>query len=315
MRLTVAIPSYQRRSELARLLDSLDGAVVAAACEDEVEVLVVLDGSDDGSKEMVAARGGTSRYPVRVVWQPNSGAATARNRLAQEAAGELIWFIDDDMVVDETALLTHLRWDRDETTVLMGPCAIFSEDARQAKAREWYDRRWRKLAEAGRVTEVEDLTFANCSMPLTLARAHPFSEQFVGYGPEDVELAIRILESGIEVGYSADAEIAHEYDPSSDERLRKLRQEGRNRMLLLELHPEHRELVFGDDPGRFERALRRIGRPPAATPLWALARAIATTGRLPVGEARQARLQVLAETAALYSGIAGSSTAGATAAG
>lgn len=303
--LTIAIPSFQRRGHLARLLDSVEGAVTATpGAKERVEVVIVLDGSTDGSDTLVADRATRFPVPLRAVWQENQGAATARNRCADEAAGELVWFLDDDMTISPRALATHLGWDRTVTPMLMGPCTIRSDDVSASAAKQWYDERWAKLATIDRLTDPVDITFANASLPVALLREHRFSERFHGYGPEDLELAIRFVDAGVPVGYSADADVQHDFAPTPDERLRKLRQEGRNRMLLLELHPHRRDLAFADEPGRFELAARRVSGAPGGAPLlWAVARALSQVGRW--SSRLTVRCQNLAETAALYAGVAG----------
>jgi len=61
-----------------------------------IEVIVVDDGSTDES--VLVAK----KHPVRVIEQPNSGVARARNRGAAEARGEYIVFLDADDVLQPT---------------------------------------------------------------------------------------------------------------------------------------------------------------------------------------------------------------------
>src|SRR3954471_11642005 len=101
--LTIVIPTYERRAPLERLLAGL--APQLAGLRGRVDVLVVVDGSHDGSAELVAELD----YPVALaaVTQPNAGLAAARNRGLADAAGDVVWFLDDDMVPGDR--LAHRR--------------------------------------------------------------------------------------------------------------------------------------------------------------------------------------------------------------
>jgi glycosyltransferase involved in cell wall biosynthesis len=85
---TVVIPTRDRWDLLSR-----HGLRSALGQEDvEVEVIVVDDGSTDGSAEIAETFG----EPVRCIRQANTGVAGARNRGLSEATGEFIAFLDDD---------------------------------------------------------------------------------------------------------------------------------------------------------------------------------------------------------------------------
>jgi glucosyl-dolichyl phosphate glucuronosyltransferase len=96
-RASVIIATYRRPEMLAGCLDRLlcDGSAT------EREVLVVDNGSGDDTPEVVRVRAErTSGTPVRFFLEPQSGQVNARNRGVAEARGEVLLFLDDDMLVD-----------------------------------------------------------------------------------------------------------------------------------------------------------------------------------------------------------------------
>ncbi len=93
--LTVAICTKDRSEDLARCLSHLL-ALQNTGSENVFEVLVVDNApSDEQTKELVASLSG-----VRYVREAKPGLDFARNRALQESTGEILAFIDDDVVVD-----------------------------------------------------------------------------------------------------------------------------------------------------------------------------------------------------------------------
>lgn len=84
---SVLVPTYNRAYILGKTLDS-----VLAQTYRPIEVIVVDDGSTDGTRELVACYGDAVCY----VYQPNSGLAAARNTGLKAARGEFIALQDSD---------------------------------------------------------------------------------------------------------------------------------------------------------------------------------------------------------------------------
>lgn len=94
--MTVLVCTRDRAALLADCLRSL----VADQCATSREIVVVDNGSSDGTRAVVeeAARAATGAS-IRWVLEPEPGLARARNRGVAEARGELLLFTDDDVIV------------------------------------------------------------------------------------------------------------------------------------------------------------------------------------------------------------------------
>ncbi|MHC4571363.1 MAG: glycosyltransferase [Planctomycetota bacterium] len=84
---SICIPTYNRKDYLKETLDS-----ILAQTYKDYEIVIVDDGSTDGTKDMIKQLG----FPVTYYWQENSGDAAARNKLIELAHGQYISFIDSD---------------------------------------------------------------------------------------------------------------------------------------------------------------------------------------------------------------------------
>ena len=88
VRVSICIPTFNRRSLVTRAVDS----ALAQGCADR-EVIVVDDGSTDGTGEDLCSRYGDS---IRYLYQEQSGPSAARNLGAREARGRYLVFLDSD---------------------------------------------------------------------------------------------------------------------------------------------------------------------------------------------------------------------------
>ncbi len=88
---SIVIPTYNRPKQLASCLKAIDGLTYP---RDRFEVIVIDDGSHSPLDAIVNPF--SDRLAVRLITQPNSGPAIARNRGAAEAQGDFLAFTDDD---------------------------------------------------------------------------------------------------------------------------------------------------------------------------------------------------------------------------
>lgn len=113
---TVAICTRNRSPELCLTLEGL----ARQRCSFDWEILVVDNGSTDGSGERVLEFAGTTRLCVRMCSEPRRGVSFARNRALDEARGAILVFVDDDMDCDPGLLEVHVRAFEDSSVVATG---------------------------------------------------------------------------------------------------------------------------------------------------------------------------------------------------
>lgn len=91
MKVSVVIPTYNREKVLIRAIESVQNQHVKEVIE-EIELIVVDDGSTDGTRELV-----TGQFPtVKYCYQDNQGVSAARNLGIRSAQHEWIAFLDSD---------------------------------------------------------------------------------------------------------------------------------------------------------------------------------------------------------------------------
>jgi cellulose synthase/poly-beta-1,6-N-acetylglucosamine synthase-like glycosyltransferase/peptidoglycan/xylan/chitin deacetylase (PgdA/CDA1 family) len=89
---SVVVPAYNEAVVIARTVGSL-----AASDYPEFDVVVVDDGSTDGTAEIVE---GLGNQRVRVVTQPNAGKAAALNTGIRHTSGEVVVMVDADTIFE-----------------------------------------------------------------------------------------------------------------------------------------------------------------------------------------------------------------------
>lgn len=125
--ISVIIPAYNYAHLLPRALDS-----VLAQWAEDIELLVVDDGSQDNSAEVLAEY--QVRHPqLQVVHQANAGAAAARNHGIRLARGRyaLLLDADDELVADAFANLRRVLKANPHAGLVLGAQLSVSPDGRE----------------------------------------------------------------------------------------------------------------------------------------------------------------------------------------
>jgi glycosyltransferase involved in cell wall biosynthesis len=110
---SIIIPTYNRSRLLSLCLAALAQQTEPA---DHFEVIVVVDGSTDDTREMLSRL--ETPYRLRVRVQANRGPGPARNAGFAGAAGDYCLFLDDDIVAGPELVRAHLRLQRERPGVV-----------------------------------------------------------------------------------------------------------------------------------------------------------------------------------------------------
>lgn len=204
---SVIIPTRNRRVTLQATLKSLQQQSYP---QDRYEVMVVDNGSDDGTKEMVEEMAARSGGLIRYLRQDNQGPALARNRGIQETTGEIVAFTDSDCVADADWLRAGARaLEQDERLgLIVGRVMPMPNQQITFLSRVG----WR---------EKEDFIYGTANMfyrRKALEEVDGFSPFFrivklykdYVLGGEDTELAWRVKNAGWKSAYAHDSLIYHE---------------------------------------------------------------------------------------------------------
>ncbi|HEV8702241.1 MAG TPA: glycosyltransferase [Candidatus Polarisedimenticolia bacterium] len=235
--ISIIVPTYNRRRILTRTLPALLGQKEPGA---DYEVIVVVDGSSDGTQDMLNQGRWGSR--LRVVQQPNRGQASARNRGAAEALGEILLFLDDDMIAapDLVAIHCEEHGSSRERVILgqMGLAAGVRRSFLKQGVEDWGKEFAERVSAPGYRFRFDDWHSGHASISRSLfVSLGGFDESFVAYGNEDYDLGFRLIHLGADIRFSPRAVALQIYDKSFSAWLRDVEGVGRADVLLAGKHP------------------------------------------------------------------------------
>ena len=235
---SVVIPTYNRRDSIERALRALAHQTLAP---ETYEVIVSIDGSQDGTREMVTAF--SVPYRLCSVWQPNQGRAAACNAGIRIAQGEVLVILDDDMEPAPDCLERHWRAHPIGSRFgIMGAVPMYCENTDPPVAAfvaAKFNRHLDNLARSDHQLTLRDFYSGHFSIRRdVLLEVGLFDESFRIYGNEDLELSLRLMKSGVTLMYSS-AALAHQhYSKDFAGLARDNIAKGRTAVLLASKHPD-----------------------------------------------------------------------------
>lgn len=229
--ITVQICTFNRRALLPRVLDALFDQDLAP---DEYEIVLVDDGSTDGTyEEVISALRPTCA--LHVVRQSNAGLARGRNVGLARARGRIVMFMDDDVLATRGLLRAHLRFHENHPRAICRGAVINVASFDVLPPARWSPRNYSGAY----------FWTTNVSAPRNLiAAAGGFDERFVEYGWEDLELGFRLRQMGVPSKLEKDAVVYHYKPGPRREQLqgmtRQARAQARTAVQFLRKHPHWR---------------------------------------------------------------------------
>ena len=280
--LSIAICTKDRAARLRRLLDSLNRLIPEQTFA-KTEVIVVDNGSTDSDTHASVAQFPATHY----VFEPRVGLNFARNAALAAAAGDLIAYLDDDVVVDRgwlTGLAKAWRSCPDAVgfTGLVLPYRLSTEAQVLFELRGGFGRGFRRLEfrserYGNRLYPVGAGEFgAGCNMAFKralLIDLGGFDEALDTGAPlpggGDLDIFYRTIRAGYTIVYEPHFAVYHEHRETIPQLRRQYWSWGLGMMAFVTksrrtdpvLRPLHRRMIrwwFADQLGALTNALLRL---------------------------------------------------------
>ncbi len=234
LKASVIIPAY---NSMATIQASIE-AVLGQVYDGETELIVVDDGSVDGTAGIV------QHYPkARYIYQKNQGPASARNRGALEASGDILIFTDSDCCPEQGWVRGMSEAFRDESVgVAAGSYGIANPHEPLARIIH-KEIRFRHLNLMSKYPKA----FGSYNFAIRtelFRRLNGFNASYRRASGEDNDLSYRVLQSGLKILFLKNMCVAHYHQSKLD---RYLMEQYRHGFWRARLYLDHSAMVLGDD--------------------------------------------------------------------
>lgn len=228
---SIIIPTYNRQPILEKCIQALENQIIT---DQELvtgyEIIIVDDGSTDNTVSWLKKQS----FPhVKLYEQVHQGPAIARNLGVEKSQGEIIVFIDSDLVVRENFIQAHACClSKSSPNVFTYGRVINTSNFENP------------TAEPYKITDFSAAYFATGNVAIHrrwLDQAGLFDTQFQLYGWEDLELGVRLKKLGLKLIKCPEAIGYHWHPPFTLEQLPKLIEQeierGKMGIIFYEKHP------------------------------------------------------------------------------
>lgn len=225
---SVIIPVYNGMHTIALCLKGLTQQSID---KKEYEIIVVDDGSTDRTPDII------EQFPVRYLWQKNQGPATARNKGAQEARGDILLFTDSDCIPQYNWIKEMVKPFDDPNIMAVKGAYKTNQKALTARfAQIEFEERFEMLKKAEFIDMV-DTNSAGYRKNGFLSLGG-FDPSFPVANNEDTNLSYEMSRAGHKMAFNPDAVVYHLNHPDSIKKYARLKfWRGYWRMIVYKKHP------------------------------------------------------------------------------
>ncbi len=212
----IIIPCYN----VAHVVEKCFKSIMIQEYDNTVKIYLVNDGSTDNTAELLESFSNRSNVYV-IQHERNKGLASARNSGIKAGSGDVICFLDSDMVVKQNWIKALIKVLSDNNVVgVIGDSKIPDGETANTLDKYLYDKRRgaRRIGE-GKPINFQYFLFNNTAVKRSVFEIIDlFDEKITTYGGEDTELAIRLWEAYPEsLRYSSEAISEHYHRRNLDE--------------------------------------------------------------------------------------------------
>ena len=203
MNVSIVIPTYNRKPILIKCLHALENQKLNKLI-DSYEIIVVDDGSTDGTTEWIKEN--LRNLPHVVLHeQEHGGPALGRNLGVLKSTGDVIIFIDSDLVVVNNFIINHVSKLNKYWIKKNKKCFTYGSVINTSNFQN-------PLSEDSKITDISFAYFATGNVAISkelLLDVGLFDTSFSLYGWEDLELGERLKKIGVKLIKCPDAKGFH----------------------------------------------------------------------------------------------------------